>query len=56
VVSGLAMPEPVSASTDETVVDDERFFSRVKGFLSEQGRVEKASVPDYPMSSSFVYE
>ena len=56
VVSGPAMPEPVSASPDKTVVDDEHFFSRVKGFLSEQGRVETASVPGYPVSSSFIYE
>jgi type II secretory pathway predicted ATPase ExeA len=48
--------EPVDASPGETVVDDERFFSRVKGFLKEQGRAEMAGEPDYAMTSSFVYE
>jgi type II secretory pathway predicted ATPase ExeA len=56
VVSGLVTPEPVSASPDETVVDDKRFISRVKGFLYEQGRAETASVPDDQMTSSFLYE
>ena len=56
VVSGPATPEPVTASPDETVVDDKHFISRVKGFLYEQGRAETASVPDDQMTSSFLYE
>lgn len=56
VVSEPATPESVAASADETVLDDKRFISRLKGFLYEQGRAETASVADDQMSSSFVYE
>jgi hypothetical protein len=47
-------PAPVAAPAP--VVDDKPFFSRMKDFISDQGRVETAGVAGDPKSSSFVYE